>query len=100
MATLLEVRDLKTHFFTREGAVKAVDGVSYALEEGETLGLVGVSGCGRRVSALSIMRLVPDAPGKTVGGEVIFDGQDQLKLRDGEIGRVRGTLLDVLTQEA
>ena len=59
MAALLEVRDLRTHFFTQEGVVKAVDGVSYALEEGETLGLVGESGCGKSVSALSIMRLVP-----------------------------------------
>ena len=76
MAALLEVRNLRTYFFTQEGVVKAVDGVSYALEEGETLGLVGESGCGKSVSALSIMRLVPDPPGKTVGGEVIFDGQD------------------------
>src|SRR5215831_8785076 len=82
MATLLEVRDLKTYFFTQAGVVKAVDGVSYDLAEGETLGLVGESGCGKSVSALSIMRLVPDPPGKTVGGEVIFDGQDLLKLPD------------------
>ena len=63
MAALLEVRDLRTHFFTQQGVVKAVDGVSYTLEEGETLGLVGESGCGKSVSALSIMRLVPDPPG-------------------------------------
>jgi oligopeptide transport system ATP-binding protein len=99
MATLLEVRDLKTHFFTREGVVKAVDGVSYALEEGETLGLVGESGCGKSVSALSIMRLVPDPPGKTVGGEVIFDGQDLLKLPDAEIRRVRGKQIAMVYQE-
>ena len=66
MATLLEVRDLRTHFFTQEGVVKAVDGVSFTLEEGHTLGLVGESGCGKSVSALSIMRLVPHPPGKTV----------------------------------
>src|ERR1700730_14810119 len=99
MATLLEVRDLKTHFFTQEGVVKAVDGVSYALEEGETLGLVGESGCGKSVSALSIMRLVPDPPGKTVGGEVIFDGQDLLKLPDSEIRRVRGKQIAMVYQE-
>jgi ABC-type dipeptide/oligopeptide/nickel transport system ATPase component len=78
MATLLEVRDLKTYFFTQAGVVKAVDGVSYDLEEGEILSLVGESGCGKSVSALSIMRLIPDPPGKTVDGEVIFDGQDLL----------------------
>ena len=99
MATLLEVRDLKTHFFTPEGVVKAVDGVSYALEEGETLGLVGESGCGKSVSALSIMRLVPDPPGKTVSGEVIFDGQDLLKLPDSEIRRVRGKQIAMVYQE-
>jgi len=99
MATLLEVRDLRTHFFTLEGVVKAVDGVSYTLEEGETLGLVGESGCGKSVSALSIMRLVPDPPGKTVGGEVIFDGQDLLKLPDSEIRRVRGKRIAMVYQE-
>jgi len=99
MATLLEVRDLKTHFFTQEGVVKAVDGVSYALEEGETLGLVGESGCGKSVSALSIMRLVPDPPGKTVRGEVIFDCQDLLKLPDSEIRRVRGKQIAMVYQE-
>src|SRR5215470_14978626 len=99
MATLLEVRDLRTHFFTQQGVVKAVDGVSYTLEEGETLGLVGESGCGKSVSALSIMRLVPDPPGKTVGGEVIFDGQDLLKLPASEIRRVRGKRIAMVYQE-
>src|SRR5215472_670734 len=99
MATLLEVRNLRTHFFTQEGVVKAVDGVSYSLEEGETLGLVGESGCGKSVSALSIMRLVPDPPGKTVGGEVIFDGQDLLKLPASEIRRVRGKRIAMVYQE-
>ena len=68
MATLLEVRDLKTYFFTQGGVVKAVDGASFSVEEGETLGLVGESGCGKSVSALSIMRLVANPPGRTVGG--------------------------------
>ncbi len=99
MATLLEVRDLRTHFFTPEGVVKAVDGISYTLEEGETLGLVGESGCGKSVSALSIMRLVPNPPGKTVGGQVIFDGQDLLKLPDSEIRRVRGKQIAMVYQE-
>jgi oligopeptide/dipeptide ABC transporter ATP-binding protein len=99
MATLLEVRYLKTHFFTQEGVVKAVDGVSYTLEEGQTLGLVGESGCGKSVSALSIMRLVPNPPGKTVGGQVIFDGQDLLKLPDPEIRRIRGKQIAMVYQE-
>jgi oligopeptide transport system ATP-binding protein len=99
MATLLEVRDLRTHFFTQEGVVKAVDGISYTIEEGETLGLVGESGCGKSVSALSIMRLVPYPPGKTVGGEVIFNGQDLLKLPDAEIRRVRGKQIAMVYQE-
>ena len=72
MAKLLEVKDLATHFFTQDGVVKAVDGISYELEEGETVGIVGESGCGKSVSALSVMRLVASPPGRTVGGEVIF----------------------------
>ena len=70
MATLLEVKDLRTYFYTFEGVVKAVDGVSYEVEEGETLGLVGESGCGKSVSALSLMRLIPDPPGKIVDGQI------------------------------
>ena len=99
MATLLEVRDLRTHFFTQAGVVKAVDGISYELEEGETLSLVGESGCGKSVSALSIMRLVPDPPGKIIGGEVIFDGRDLLKLSDAEIRHVRGKQIAMVYQE-
>ena len=99
MATLLEVRDLKTHFFTPDGVVKAVDGVFYDLEEGETLGLVGESGCGKSVSALSIMRLIPDPPGKTVGGEVIFEGEDLLKLSGSQMRRVRGKRIAMVFQE-
>ena len=99
MPKLLEVQGLKTHFFTDEGVVKAVDGVSYDLEEGETLGLVGESGCGKSVSALSIMRLVPDPPGRIVGGEVIFDGQDLLKLSDKQIRRIRGKQISMVFQE-
>ena len=99
MATLLEVRDLKTHFFTPDGVVKAVDGVFYDLEEGETLGLVGESGCGKSVSALSIMRLIPDPPGKTVGGKVIFEGEDLLKLSGSQMRRVRGKRIAMVFQE-
>ena len=99
MGTLLEVRDLKTYFFTQDGVVKAVDGISYDLQEGETLGLVGESGCGKSVSALSIMRLVPDPPGKTVGGEVVFDGVDLQKLPNQQMRRIRGRQISMVFQE-
>ncbi len=69
-ATLLEVKGLETRFFTQDGVVKAVNGISYDLDEGETLGIVGESGCGKSVSVLSMMRLIPEPPGKITGGEV------------------------------
>ena len=99
MSVLLEVRDLKTHFFTQEGVVKAVDGVSFELEEGETLALVGESGCGKSVSALSIMRLVPDPPGKVVGGQVIFGGENLLELDDETMRKTRGRQIAMVFQE-
>ena len=73
MSKLLEVNNLATHFFTEEGVVKAVNGITYHLDEGEILGLVGESGCGKSVSALSIMRLVPDPPGRIVDGSVVYE---------------------------
>lgn len=99
MSKLLQVRDLKTHFFTDEGVVKAVDGVSYDLEEGETLGLVGESGCGKSVSALSLLRLIPSPPGKIVGGEVLFEGQDLMRLDEDEIRHIRGNRIAMVFQE-
>ena len=96
---LLEINDLATHFFTQEGVVKAVDGVSYELEEGEVLGVVGESGCGKSVSALSIMRLVANPPGRTVRGEVIFEGEDLLKMDDAEMRNVRGNKIAMVFQE-
>ena len=99
MATLLEVKDLQTHFFTMDGVVKAVDGVSYDLEEGETLGLVGESGCGKSVSALSLMRLIPDPPGKIVNGEVVLDGEDILKIDMDDMRNVRGAKMSMVFQE-
>jgi oligopeptide transport system ATP-binding protein len=99
VGTLLQVKDLKTHFFTQDGVVKAVDGVSFDLEEGETLGLVGESGCGKSVSALSIMRLIPDPPGRIVGGEVWFDGEDLLKVSEDDIRHVRGNKIAMVFQE-
>ena len=99
MPRLLEVRNLATHFATRGGVVKAVNGISYHLDEGETLGIVGESGCGKSVSALSIMRLVPDPPGKIVGGEILFRGQDLLELSDRDMRRVRGAEIAMVFQD-
>ena len=99
MATLLEVKDLKTHFFTMDGVVKAVDGVSYDLEEGETLGLVGESGCGKSVSALSVMRLIPNPPGRIVGGEILLDGEDILKVDMDDMREIRGAKIAMVFQE-
>ncbi len=99
MATLLEVKDLRTYFYTFEGVVKAVDGVSYEVEEGETLGLVGESGCGKSVSALSVMRLIPDPPGKIVDGEINFDGEDILKVDMDDMRHIRGAKIAMVFQE-
>ena len=99
MAKLLDVKDLTTHFFTHDGVVKAVDGISYQVEEGEIVGIVGESGCGKSVSALSIMRLVPDPPGTTVAGEVIFDGEDILKLNNSGMRKIRGNKMAMVFQE-
>ena len=96
---LLEVEDLRTHFFTDEGVVKAVDGVSFHIDEGETLGLVGESGCGKSVSALSLMRLVPDPPGRIVAGSVKFEGRDILALSETEMRYVRGGRMAMVFQE-
>jgi peptide/nickel transport system ATP-binding protein/oligopeptide transport system ATP-binding protein len=96
---LLEVKDLRTYFYTQEGTVKAVDGTSYVVEEGETLGLVGESGCGKSVSALSILRLIPQPPGKIVSGEIIFQGRDILKLDEDEIRKIRGNDIAMVFQE-
>ena len=99
MSRLLEVRNLATRFATRAGVVQAVNGISYHLDEGETLGIVGESGCGKSVSALSIMRLVPDPPGKIVAGEILFRGQDLLKLSDRDMRRVRGGQIAMVFQD-
>ena len=99
MPTLLEVKDLKTHFFTMDGVVKAVDGVSYDLEEGETLGLVGESGCGKSVSALSVMRLIPNPPGEIISGEILLDGEDILKVDMEDMRNIRGAKISMVFQE-
>ncbi|HEU5132339.1 MAG TPA: ABC transporter ATP-binding protein [Pyrinomonadaceae bacterium] len=96
---LLEVKNLKTWFYTPDGIVKAVNGVSFTLNEGEALGLVGESGCGKSVSAMSLMRLIPTPPGRIVEGEVIFDGRDLLKLNDEGIRRIRGNDIAMIFQD-
>jgi oligopeptide transport system ATP-binding protein len=96
---LLDVRDLTTYFFTGAGVVRAVDGISFALAPGEAVGLVGESGCGKSVSALSIMGLVPSPPGRTVAGEVLFDGRDLLRLSEAELRRVRGAEIAMVFQD-
>jgi oligopeptide transport system ATP-binding protein len=99
MAPLLEVKGLKTRFFTQDGVVQAVNGISYSLSEGATLGIVGESGCGKSVGVLSIMRLIPDPPGKIVGGEVLFEGRDLLKMSADEIRRIRGNKIAMIFQD-
>ena len=96
---LLEVRDLKTHFKTDAGIVKAVDGISFDLNEGETLGIVGESGCGKSVHNLSIMRLIQSPPGMIVGGEIFFESVDILKLPESELRKIRGNEISMIFQD-
>ena len=99
MAALLEIRNLRTSFFTDEGEAKAVDNVSYDIQEGEFVALVGESGCGKSVSALSMMRLVPFPPGRIIGGEILLNGRDLLKLSEEEMRGVRGNEIGMVFQE-
>src|SRR5437899_6289003 len=96
---LLTVRDLKTYFFTAAGTVRAVDGVSYDVHAGETVALVGESGCGKSVSALSVMRLVAAPAGRIVGGRIVFKGRDLLALSEEEMRRIRGKDIGMIFQE-
>ena len=96
---VLEIVDLRTHFFTADGVVRAVDGVSYAVRSGETLGVVGESGCGKSVTALSILRLVADPPGRIVGGAVRFAGTNLLNLTEREMEGIRGNEISMIFQE-
>src|SRR4026207_1934332 len=98
MPHLLEVNDLRTHFQTRAGLVRAVDGVSFYLDRGELLGLVGESGCGKSMTALSVMRLIA-LPGRIVNGEILFDGKDLLKLSDSEMREMRGHDIAMIFQD-
>lgn len=96
---LLEIQQLKTFFFTRKGIAKAVDGVDLLINEGETLGLVGESGCGKSMTALSIMRLIPEPMGRIVEGAIKFDGKDLTKLSETEMRRIRGNRISMIFQE-
>src|SRR2546421_9488672 len=98
-SALLDVKGLKTYFFTRDGVVRAVDGVSFSLARGETLAIVGESGCGKSVTALSLMRLVADPPGRIVAGSVRLDGTDLLALDEETMRRVRGKDISMIFQE-
>ncbi len=97
--TILQVDNLQTHFFTAVGTVRAVDGVSYDLKSGETLGVVGESGCGKSVSALSVLRLVANPPGRIVGGAIRFEGKNLLELSEPEMERIRGNEISMIFQE-
>ena len=97
--TVLEVDGLKTYFFVRQGVVKAVDDMSFSLQAGEKLAIVGESGCGKSMTALSILRLVPDPPGRIVAGSIKLDGKDLLKLSDAEMRKIRGNQISMIFQE-
>jgi oligopeptide/dipeptide ABC transporter ATP-binding protein len=96
---LLQVKNLRTQFFTEDGIVNAVNGVSYDVQPGEILGLVGESGCGKTVSALSVLRLIPMPPGKIVDGEILFEGEDIVKMDEEEIRHIRGNKIGMIFQE-
>ena len=98
-ATVLDVKGLQTVFFTNSGLFKAVDDVSFEVRRGETLAIVGESGCGKSVSALSIMRLVPDPPGRIVGGTVLLEGTDLLTLDEAKMRQIRGNRISMIFQE-
>src|ERR1700736_5121266 len=98
-ATVLDVKGLKTVFFTSSGLFRAVDDVSFTVRRGETLAIVGESGCGKSVTALSIMRLVPDPPGRIVGGSIVLEGTDLLALDEDKMREIRGNRISMIFQE-
>ncbi|MBI2218264.1 MAG: ABC transporter ATP-binding protein [Candidatus Rokubacteria bacterium] len=96
---LLEVKGLKTHFYTDEGVVRAVDGIDITIHKGETLGIVGESGCGKSVTALSVMRLIPQPPGRITEGQILYNGKDLLKLPPAQMRKIRGKEISMIFQE-
>src|SRR5690606_3789505 len=99
LPSLLSVRDLKVYFETEDGLVPAVDGISFDLKKGGTLGIVGESGCGKSVTSLAIMRLIPTPPGRIVGGQILFEGEDLLKKSPAEMRKIRGNEISMIFQE-
>jgi oligopeptide/dipeptide ABC transporter ATP-binding protein len=99
MPVLLEIENLRTQFDTSDGVVRAVDGIAYTVDEGETVGIVGESGCGKSVGALSVLRLIPDPPGRIASGSIRFGGKDLLTLSDAQIREVRGAQISMVFQE-
>src|SRR6516164_11140703 len=98
-ASLLEIEGLKTHFFTRDGVVRAVDGVSFSVAPGETLAVVGESGCGKSVTSLSVLRLIASPPGRIVDGRITFQGRDLLQLSERAMRDIRGNDISMIFQE-
>ena len=97
--TVLTVEDLRTYFTTRWGTVKAVDGISFDLRRGETLGIVGESGCGKSVTMLSLMRLIPIPPGRIVTGSIVLDGEDIIPISEEEMAQIRGSKIALIIQD-
>ncbi len=96
---LLEVQNLRTYIFTKRGIVKAVDGISFSVEEGEVLGIVGESGCGKTMTGLSILKLLPQPGGRIVGGKIVFDGQDLVHKTEAQMRRLRGSRVSMILQD-
>ncbi len=99
MTPLLEVRDLQVAFFTKDGVVRAVNGISYTLQHGDTLGIVGESGCGKSVSVMAMLRLLPEPPAKIMGGQVLLEGEDILRLPLSRMHEVRGRKIAMIFQD-
>ena len=97
--TVLQVTNLKTYFYTEEGLVPAVDGLDFTLKKGETLAIVGESGCGKSVTSLSILRIVPSPPGKIIDGQILYRGEDLLQKSEKEMRAIRGNEISMIFQE-
>ena len=96
---ILEVKDLQTYFFNRRGVTKAVDGISFSLRQGETLGIVGESGCGKTMTALSLLGLIPKPAARIVSGQIILDGEDLVQLSDQDMREIRGRKISMILQD-